>query len=462
MIRSFFQRTSETIRYALIGMLFGALFPVVATLIKLNSLGLTINPSNIIGVQATESLLWIIDTAPVFLGFFAALARFRQDRLLALNKRINQQNQELENTQATIEQRVKEQTQSLEQHAARLQFVAGAARQLAAVQDMTSLASDILKLIDAQFDHIQTTIFTVDDNREYVVPALTNTGEGQNNETLPARLTLDGTNIVGSTALLGELRLISDTVADFTFSNKISHPKTKAELSIPLRIREQAIGVLYLQSELRHAFSEENIDVLTIVADQIAVGINNARLYSEAKSALAESRETIAHYVRQEWNSFTKRAKQNGFIYDGRQVTPLNGQVKSDRARAISQTGSLSLDKTSANVTVPIKLRGLTIGILEVRPKKGKREWTDDELSLLEAAADRAAYALENARLVDSAQRRASRERAIGEISNKIGAISDRNLILQTAVEELGRRISNTEIIIEIENDPNAEDAQKA
>jgi GAF domain-containing protein len=273
---------------------------------------------------------------------------------------------------------------------------------------------------------------------------------------------VDGTTIVGATAFFGELRLIVDTMSDFTFSNKISDSKTKAELSLPLRLREQTIGVLYLQSEHKEVFTGENIDALTIVADQVAVGINYARLYSETKSALAESREIIEYYVRQEWNSFTKRSKQNGFVFDGRQVMPLNGQFRSDRSKVISQTGSLTLDKTSANVIVPIKLRGLTIGILEVRPKKGKREWTDDELTLLEAAADRAAFALENARLVESAQRRASRERAIGEISNKIGAISDRNIILQTAVEELGRRIGNTEIVIEIETDSEFGDGKKA
>ena len=93
-----------------------------------------------------------------------------------------------------------------------------------------------------------------------------------------------------------------------------------------------------------------------------------------------------------------------------------------------------------------------------MRPKKGKREWTEDELSLLEAAADRAAFALENARLVNGAQRRASRERAIGEIATRIGAVSARNTILQTAVEELGRRIGNAEVTIELESNPEAAD----
>jgi GAF domain-containing protein len=88
-----------------------------------------------------------------------------------------------------------------------------------------------------------------------------------------------------------------------------------------------------------------------------------------------------------------------------------------------------------------------------VRPKTS-RQWRDDELTLLETAAERAALALENARLVDSAQRRASRERLISEISSKVGAVSEMDTIMQTAVEELGRRLgSAAEVILELEKD---------
>ncbi len=67
--------------------------------------------------------------------------------------------------------------------------------------------------------------------------------------------------------------------------------------------------------------------------------------------------------------------------------------------------------------------------------------------------AERAALALENARLVQSAQRRAARERAIGDISTKIGAVSNLESILQVAVEELGRKIGGaTEVSLEITN----------
>jgi GAF domain-containing protein len=89
-----------------------------------------------------------------------------------------------------------------------------------------------------------------------------------------------------------------------------------------------------------------------------------------------------------------------------------------------------------------------------VKSKSGNRKWTQDDIILLEAAAERTALALENTRLVESSQRRASRERTIGEISSKIGAISNIESIMQSAVEELGRKIGGAaEVTLELSTD---------
>ena len=81
---------------------------------------------------------------------------------------------------------------------------------------------------------------------------------------------------------------------------------------------------------------------------------------------------------------------------------------------------------------------------------------------MLEAAAERAALALETARLVDSAQRRVARERAIGDIAAKLGALSNLESILQSAVEELGRKIGGaTEVALEISSDDQPSDEQE-
>ena len=68
---------------------------------------------------------------------------------------------------------------------------------------------------------------------------------------------------------------------------------------------------------------------------------------------------------------------------------------------------------------------------------------------MITAAAERAALALENARLLTESQKRAAKERIIGEISAKISAKSEIDDLLKTAAQELTRSLPGTEIAIQ-------------
>jgi GAF domain-containing protein len=80
------------------------------------------------------------------------------------------------------------------------------------------------------------------------------------------------------------------------------------------------------------------------------------------------------------------------------------------------------------------------------------RKWSREEVALAQAAAERASLALENARLVHEAQRRAAKERTIGEISGKIGSLIDIDNILQMAAQELGRTMPGAEVVIQFQS----------
>jgi len=71
---------SEANRFTLYGALFGLLFPIIATLIEALQIG-ELSLATMLTVQTTDPLLWIIDSAPLFLGLFARFAGWRQDQL---------------------------------------------------------------------------------------------------------------------------------------------------------------------------------------------------------------------------------------------------------------------------------------------------------------------------------------------------------------------------------------------
>jgi GAF domain-containing protein len=378
----------------------------------------------------------------------------------ALNKsrsttrQLSVSNSELNELRVDLEQRVEERTSELRKRAAQLEAVSSVARTIASVQDMNTLLPDISELVGQQFGFYHVGIFLMDETHDFAILRAANSEGGQRMMNRHHQLPIDPNSIVGYSISTGEPRLALDVGVDSVYFDNPDLPATRSEMALPLRAAGRVIGALDVQSTESNAFAQEDIVVLATLADQITIAIENARLFGEARKALLESKTTFEKYTKHEWRNFANQAGHTGFMFDGKQVMPLDNQTRREHIGTVSRTGSLSLDKASATIAVPIKLRGQTIGVLDVRSKKGEREWTRDEIALLEAAAERAALALENARLVENAERRASRERAIGEISTRIGAVSGVESILQTAVEELGRKIGGAaEVILELDSE---------
>ena len=98
-------------------------------------------------------------------------------------------------------------------------------------------------------------------------------------------------------------------------------------------------------------------------------------------------------------------------------------------------------------------MRGTRIGTLKLSAPDSARTWTDDELAMAQATAERTTLAIESARLLQEAQKRAAKERTIGDISTKIGSLVDIENILQTAIRELGNTLPNTDIAIQFTNE---------
>jgi GAF domain-containing protein len=381
-----------------------------------------------------------------------SLARSR-----SVTAELSTSNRELNELRTNLQNQVETRTAELKTRASQLEAVSSVARAIASVQDLDTLLPAITKLVSEQFGFYHVGIFLLDAPRQNAVLRAANSQGGLRMLSRQHSLPLDAHSIVGYSTQRGEPRIALDVGADSIYFNNPELPKTRSEMAVPLRVAGEVIGAVDVQSTETNAFSEEDIGVLSTLADQIAIAIENARLFGETKKALNESRVMFEQYTQQEWSSFARQAKARGYIFDGKYVVAMDSNTKRETIKTVIQTGSLSREKTSASVAVPIKLRGQTIGVLDVRAKNGQRPWKSDEIALLEAAAERAALALENARLIESAQKRAARERAIGDISNSIGAVSSLESILQTAVEELGRKIGGAaEVTLEL----NAEDSQ--
>ncbi len=343
-------------------------------------------------------------------------------------------NRELTELKNALEKRVEERTAELARRASQLETVSTVARSITSVQDLDRLLPSIAAVVSQQFGFYHTGIFLLDDQAEYAVLQASNSPGGQRMLRRGHRLRVGATGIVGFVAAHGEPRIALDVGADAVFFNNPDLPATRSEAALPLKIGGQTIGVLDAQSEEVDAFQPEDINILSILANQITVAIENARLFSQTRQALEESKAVYEQYVKQDWARFSRQTRSMGYTYDGIRIAPVDSPPGEPDAQTLR---------------VPVKIRGLVVGFVNVRANDPLRQWTDDELRLVQSAAERAGLAIENVRLLNEAQRRASKERTIGEISSKIGASIKMESIMQTAVEELGRALPGSEVILQ-------------
>jgi GAF domain-containing protein len=97
-------------------------------------------------------------------------------------------------------------------------------------------------------------------------------------------------------------------------------------------------------------------------------------------------------------------------------------------------------------------LRGQTIGQLKLKPSDASKQWTEDELAMAEATAERAALALEGARLLEEAQKRAARESFLSEMAAKLSTSFQLDSILRDTVEELGQTLPSSIVSFQLIN----------
>ena len=380
-------------------------------------------------------------------------ARSNQEKLLVTNH-------ELQETQNTLEQRVAQRTselqerstelgqlsQRLERRANGLQAVALVGREITSIQSIDELLPRVAQVTGKQFGFYHVGIFIVDKEREIAVLKAANSAGGQKMLLRNHQLKIGETGIVGFVAGVGRPRIALKARADTTFFNNPDLPETRSEMALPFKIGNEVIGVLDVQSEQEGAFSEEDTELLTIVADQISIAIQNARLFTESQKATADALAITRQYVRQEWQSVAKE-ETIGYRFSQAGIQPI-----------FNDTGTTTLDQIEAheqqpdrNMLIPIKVHDQTIGALKLQSQI-ERTWDQDTIDIAQAVADRVALAIENTRLLERSQSQAARERAISEITAKIGASVNMRNVLQTAVEELGRVLPGSDVVIQIEN----------
>lgn len=356
-----------------------------------------------------------------------------------------------------------------ERRAAQLVTSAQVARTISQVRDLDQLLNQVTHVIGDAFGFYHVGIFIVDEANRYAVLHAANSEGGQRLLARQHKLAVGHQGMVGYVTQTGQARIALDAGADAVHFNNPDLPDTRSEMTLPLQVGGRVLGALDLQTTQPAAFSDEDLTVLGTLADQVAVAIDNARLFTRTLTALQETEEANKRHLREQWQRLLPSLRQTSHEYHlsgvpavgdaplpeidlvlrrGEVVIASDGAIGPESAGAAAGVAAGVAARTA--LAVPIKLRDQVIGVIDLHETDTDRQWTDDEVAVVLAVADQAALSLENARLLEETERGAQRERTINEINSRVRQSIDLDAILQTAVKELGQSLGAARVTARI------------
>lgn len=322
----------------------------------------------------------------------------------------------LESLQSYLEQQVAERTKQLS-------ATNEIGRVAASSLDPAEMLSSIVNLFTEKFGYYFVGVYLLDSSEKWAELKEASGEAGKLLIKSRHRADVSGSNLVGLAIRDRAAKSYPHTTGEKYRANLPVLPYTRSELALPLIASDRVIGALNLHSVRESDFGAEVINTLQNMANQVAIALENARLFQDAQQNIRELRALQKQYLFTGWSGITNQPEELEYGV---------GDESEEKARQME---------------IPISLRDQILGQIRL---ESPDEWTAEEESLVSAVATQAAVALENARLVSESRQIALRERMLSEINSKIWASTTVEGVMQTVVKELGRRYDASRATIEL------------
>lgn len=357
-----------------------------------------------------------------------------------------------------------------------LEVTADISRQLTTILDVDQALHHVVSQIQQSFGYYHVHIYLTDlETGELVMRE----GSGDAGEELRAhghRL-LPGQGIVGQAAGNIQPLLVPDVDDMPDFVRNPLLPKTQSELAVPLRKGTQVLGVLDIQSEEVGGFDDEDLTLMQTIADQVAVVIDNARLFRETQRAVAEAETLGRRLTLAKWSDISERTA-SGYVFTKSGVAPValtspTGDEESwlpimseaIKKKELSMQGSAPGSGNGGDqnsLSIPLMLRDQVIGVIGIERSalagaedgsvtpSASMPWSEDELTAVRQITEQVTLALDSARLAQETQRAAWRDRLVSESTAQVWATDEIEDVMRAAVEQLGDRLQASEVVIRL------------
>lgn len=424
------QNRIDTLSQRLIGMVMIALFSILSAFLIGRSMMRSISQPLVDLIGATERLADGDMSSRVTVSDAGELGR--------VGIAFNQMAEELARDKANLISRTSEldtaRNQS-EKRARDLQAIAEISRIISSEQRLDVLLPLIARLVSEKlgFEHVG--FFLLDDSRRFAVLQATSHEHRREDLTVETTFKIGGPGSVSAAIISGKPQIESIIDSRQANTGDVFLPEARSQMALPIRQGEELIGALDIRSVRSKAFSFDYLEVFQVLASQIGIAIQNARLHEQNVQALKDTEDAYRRLTGSTWSSLIQQMDIKAFAYDG---------VSS---RALSEA---PVQHKTALLSVPVTVRGQVVGNLRLNPLDPNRIWTDDDIAMAEAIAERAALALEAARLLEDAQKRASRESFLSEMASKLSRSFQLDSILRDTVEELGQSLHGSTVSFQL------------
>jgi PAS domain S-box-containing protein len=194
---------------------------------------------------------------------------------------------------ARLEEEVAARTHDLDRRSLELMVAAEVARDATRSVGLDELLNRAANLIRERFGFYHAGIFLVDEQGEYAVLRAATGNAGRQMLADGHKLKVGEVGMVGYVIQTGHPRIVLDVGADAVHFENPLLPETRSEMTLPLQVGERIIGALDVQSRREAAFDKGDVAVLRIMADQLAVAIEKARLFEQTQAILEERLGTV-------------------------------------------------------------------------------------------------------------------------------------------------------------------------
>jgi GAF domain-containing protein len=327
------------------------------------------------------------------------------------------------------------------------------ARAVSDLRDLDRLLSDVVGLVRDFFGYAYVQVYLLDELGQHAELRQSSSQAGLKLLASGHSLPVGGRSAVGQVTASGKALVVRGADAEAKQYLDALLPSARARMIVPLAVGQRVIGALELQSVDSDAFDDEIVPALQALADQIAIAAENARLFEQAEQNLLELDQLSRRATQRSWHDYLALTDEEERSYtcgplseaDRKQRAEVIERVRSTRAVLASDGGP----DRPACLAAPVVVRDRVIGVLGVEADT-PRQWSRDDVLLIQSLAERTGLAVENARLVRQAQHAAQREQTINAITARLQRAPNLRALLESATDELSKALRTSEVYAEI------------